>query len=163
MAKDRLSELYKGLLYGSLKLLGIGILVVLIVMAAFFGFALDFASCFGRSSCEGFGGIYVLILPIGILAAGVFIIVVWSNNRKTKYRETIRNELIEEDGVVRKGSLDEQIINLLAKHKRLTSAELQKMTSSDKDSVLETTRALLQSQKITQVQDHTGFYFTLSR
>jgi hypothetical protein len=146
-----------------LKVMGILLLIpivlVLVVALGLIGFGVDFKNAQGN---EGSGTIYMLVLPLVLIAAAGWVI--YSLSKRHHAREAQRQETEIRQQARREQALGtdtrEIIVNALAQQGSKTAAELSQLLGTSQEQTHETIKKLLQAGEIRQdtSQDPSRYY-----
>lgn len=159
---DPLTKLYSRLFIGIGRLGVLFLLAALVVFAGFLGFAVDFGSCFGKATCSNNAGMYFLILPLGVIIFAIYGLYKWQSRREKQYKNSVRNEVLEELGQ-EASDPEQRIIRLLDERGALTLAELSTLTEMDQEKLVIILRDMLQQHQVRQILRDNQAYFTRSR
>jgi len=152
------------MLSSAIKLFILFLVISLVIISFWLGFATDFGNCFGKPSCSNNAGMYIALFPAVVISGCVVLLYKWKNFQRKKYKQSVRNEILSETGQANQSigtQLETDIIDLLHKHGELSLDDIVIKVNSDIDTVLKCIGQLMQRQKVKQRLQANSAYFSI--
>lgn len=136
-------------------LLGVSLVIWLMIIAAIYGFSLDFAGCFGEPSCKPYRGSLFVILPSAVLVLAGWGLYTLHKRKQQRYYQQLKQQ-VQREVAHTATTPPETVYRLIANNQPISLEDLQPLASYSQSQLLELIKQLLQQGRINQQVDAEG-------